>query len=106
MTDAKRLTWQQLTELEIGTRVRFVEPYEAAQGINVEDGMVATLIENAMSVIVLPDDADFREALSKYLGHVYLAPGRGDDGNWDEFSPVCLEPPPVLPKGLSYEENV
>jgi len=97
------LSWFDLSKVEAGTRVRFVEGWDIFPDCFVPEGTLATVIENNLNEItsaieVLPDDLEIRRALKEWDGQIELSPFLGggvahldENGNdlaWQELSPV------------------
>jgi hypothetical protein len=109
----KALTWFELSTLEAGTRVQFVEPFDIfSENILVPAGTLATLMDNSLNEIqplmaVLPDDRDIRRKLLDWDGEVILygwtnnggminsadADPTHEDSEWQQESPLALAPP-------------
>lgn len=99
--EAKRLTWREVSALENGTRVQFVEAWDIFPITVVEIGTVGTLVENELNEItstaaVVPDDRKLRHDLAEWDGEIDLSPYFGggtsasEDEEWDALSPLAL----------------
>ncbi len=99
----KQLTWFDLSKLDNGTRVVFVEPHDIFPLLIVEAGMTGTVTNNSLNELhclfgLLPDDAALRAALSEWDGEVILyahelaASDDPDDitTEWHKPSPLAL----------------
>lgn len=99
--EAKRLTWRELSALENGTRVQFVEAWDIFPITVVAIGTVGTLVANELNEItstaaVVPDDRKLRHDLAEWDGEIDLSPYFGggtsasEDEEWDALSPLVL----------------
>ena len=92
------LTWFELSKVADGTRVVFVEPWDAGtQGVITHN----YLNEMQQSVSVLPDSADLREKLKTWDGEIILGthlnsgadtqsePHDDDAAEWFQPSPLA-----------------
>lgn len=100
-----RLTWFELSKLQEGTRVFFVEPYDIYPECIVPAGMEATIKENGLNdiwggMLVTPDDENVRAALNLWDGNIQLGYNEGLDPGadaarnraWQSLSPLMVLP--------------
>lgn len=83
------LSWHDLSALDHGARVVFVEPLDRFPHPSIPAGTTATVVNNELNEIscvmgIEPDDADLRATLKAWDGYIMLT---GDDFDWSDDTP-------------------
>lgn len=95
------LTWLEAsTKLSPGDRVVFSESYDIFPDVLVKEGTTATVVANGLyelsgALILMPDDAELRNALMEWNGEICLSPpldrATGNrEPEWQDASPISL----------------
>ncbi len=99
MTTNSALSWFELSKLNAGDRVEFVEPWDIFPEALIPAGTQATIKENGLNeiwcaMLVLPDNPTIRDALKEWSGCIHLSWSGLDPGNETEdwHTPSPLKP--------------